>query len=205
MKFSLLPKEEKFFDLLKSLMKNTVDATDTLQRLSQNWSPSSSAFDRLEELDASTDDLRHEIVRQINATFVTPIDREDIFEVATHIANAFGRVHALTLRLQVYAPETLPEPSLVLIDLLSKSTQCAAEIIHILPSFKDCSGPRKEMANLEKKSDKVYRDALGGLFRDGTDPLNVIKWKDIYESLEDAVDECDYLCDVVESIIIKHG
>ncbi|NDD29590.1 MAG: DUF47 family protein [Proteobacteria bacterium] len=205
MKFSLLPKEEKFFDLLKTLMQNTVDATDTLQGLCKSWSPTSPAFDRLESLDASTDDLRHEIVRQINTTFVTPIDREDIHAVAAHIASAFGRVHALTLRLQVYAPDTLPEACSVLIDLLTQASQCAAEMIRVLPSFKDCSAPRKEMANIEKKSDQVYREALGGLFIPGADPLYVIKWKDIYESLEDAVDECDDLCDLVESIIIKHG
>ncbi|NDD31578.1 MAG: DUF47 family protein, partial [Proteobacteria bacterium] len=205
MKFSLLPKEEKFFDLLQSLIQNTVEATGVLQELGRSWSPTSPAFARLEALDTKTQDMRHEIVRQINATFVTPIDREDIHAVAAHITCAFGRVHALTLRLQVYAPDTLPEACSVLIDVLARASQCAAEMIRLLPSFKDCSAQRKEMATLEKKADHVYREALGGLFVAGSDPLYVIKWKDIYESLEDAVDECDNLCDLVESIIIKHG
>lgn len=205
----LIPQKTLFYDLFDQHADNLVAIASELRDMLQ-------AFDRLEERQARIKALEHacdEITRQLanatHATFVTPLDKEDIVAIASGLDDVADYTDAAAIRLLMYQiPESSPE-SRELSVLLVLATETLRGAVHRLRSSKEREliiAACRELHAIEKESDAIYRRALSNLFNaPGADPIMVLKWKEIYERLEMAVDKVEDVSNILESIQLKYG
>lgn len=205
MRFSLLPQEEKFFDDFNQQADLIVEAASTLRELTEHWDARGDKIKRVHQLEHECDEIVHNVVIRLNKTFVTPIDREDIHGLASALDDVLDFIQGVVVRMELFHI-AVPTPQCIeLARLCEQSARVIQKGVRILPSFKDITPLRVEMHDFETQADHTYRKALADLFHDGADPLEVIKWKDIYEMIETAVDKCEDVFDVIEAIVLKHA
>lgn len=207
--FSLLPKEEKFFDLLDNAAGNAVKSVDCFRQLLHTWNPSSAElFASVRAIENEGDILTHEIIDKLNRTFVTPIDREDIHMLAGQIDDVCDILQALSDRMQLYdlGPK-MPAFMLKMADLLQESALQMADAVKAFHDFRNNSRVRDhciKIKGIENAADDLLKHALADLFRSG-DPMVVIKWKEIYESVENAHDKISQIANTLEGIMVKNA
>src|SRR5207342_993667 len=146
----------------------------------------------------------HEIVQLVNKTFVTPIDREDIFDLATALDDVCDFMDQVADELNLYGVDEVPREAIEQAGVILKAVGKLADAIARLEGLKDISGLLVDIHTLEDEGDRIVRAATARLFRDGLDPLVVIRWKDIHHDLEQAVDGCEHAAHVLESIYLKN-
>jgi len=208
MAFSLIPKEEKFFDLFSAQAEHNVEAARVFKELAQKWDPESPAFDRLRDIEHEADISTHEIIDRLNRTFITPFDREDIHQLASELDDIVDLVQSLSARMKLFNIAATTPDLVELADILWQSTENVRKAVHEL---KDFSNPRRlldyciEINRLENAGDHALGQALGRLFTGKPDPLDVIKWKEVYESIEAAIDKCEDVANTIESIMVKQS
>jgi len=205
MRIRLVPQRREFFDLFSRASSNAVDIARLAVELFDRF-PADGAelIGRIKEHEHTGDDLTSEIVRLINKTFVTPFDRDDIYRLASVIDEGRDYIDETTDNLGSYGVSEVPADARRQTDVILRATINLDEAIQRLEGFKDSSRQLDELRNLEDEGDTVLRDAMGALFRSGADPLMVIRWKDIHEGLEEAVDACENAADVLEAILVKN-
>ncbi|MFH1999143.1 MAG: DUF47 family protein [Planctomycetota bacterium] len=204
----LLPREDRFFALLEQQAEAIQHGLDRFHFLLRNYDKRLQISREIKELESKADDVAHAIFQLLSNSFVTPFDREDIQRLTDHMDDVLDHVEATSARMEIY---DLPEPteevhemSRVLQEAFSKVTSAVGK----LRSWKNRDEILKicvEVNSLENEGDSLLRRALHGLFKDATDPLHVIKMKEIYENLEDAIDHCEDLANVIETIMIKNA
>src|SRR5437763_4754375 len=205
MRIRLVPQRREFFDLFSRASANAVDIARLAVELFDRF-PAEGAelIGRIKEHEHTGDDLTSEIVRLINKTFVTPFDREDIYRLASVIDDVCNYIDETADNLGSYGASDVPADARRQTDVILRATINLDEAIQRLEGFKDSSHQLSELRKLEDEGDTVLRDAMGALFRSGADPLMVIRWKDIHEGLEEAVDACENAADVLEAILVKN-
>jgi predicted phosphate transport protein (TIGR00153 family) len=206
---NLLPRKKTFFDLFEQHASSLVDICQELRDLLHH-------FDRLEErqarikaLEHQCDEITHSVFTEMHASFITPLDKEDITSLASGLDDIADFVEAAGIRFLIYRiPEASPE-STQLADLLLQCVQVLQGAVSCLRGSRDLNkviNACREIHGLENQSDTVYHGALERLFNTpGIDPIQVIKWKEIYEHLEMAVDKCEDVANVVEAIQLKYS
>jgi uncharacterized protein len=199
--FSLIPKEVKFFDMFVRSAENLLRAAQILKEVSEDFGTLS------ERLEHDSDQITHEIMEKLNKTFVTPIDREDIHELTAALDDCMDFIEAATERMVLYK---LRSPAAELKQIAEVILKQAEEINYVLPKLKDLKhadvmGHCIEINRLENEGDRILRNAVARLFDNKTDPLEVIKWRDIYEYLETATDKCEDVAVVIEGISLKYA
>jgi len=202
----LVPRDREFFDLFEEAGGNIVRAADLLDRMLRAFP------DRGDDLardilicEQDGDRITHDIIRRLNETFVTPIDREDIYELASALDDIVDLTEEVADYLILYKIEAPMEQAQRLAHVL---LQCARQIAEAMPrmrGFKDLSHYTVEVNRLENDGDRVLREALASLFERGIDPMLVIRWKDIFERLEDAIDSTEKTANILEGIVIKNA
>jgi uncharacterized protein len=202
---NLLPVDEKFFENLLKQAAMVASSTQMVATLFEQWSPDSPLLVELERLDQESEDMRHLIAKRVNETLVTPIDREDIYELTTHLNKLLVNVHQVALKVNVFNITEVTEHGRQLGVHLRDAGRLVEETVGRLPRFQDCGELRKRSLLCYRQGYEVYRQGLSQLFRQGHEPLYVFQWKDLYDSLEKALAECRTLCGVVEGVIIKHA
>ena len=208
MRFSLIPKEEKFFELLEEASENVIKAAKAFQSLLNHWSPTSPEFQNIRDLEHAGDRMTHEIIDKLNRTFITPLDREDIFSLATELDDVVDIIQATTDRMQLYRIQSSTPHLVKMADVIVNATQVVSQAIK---SLRDLSHTRRtldyciEVNRLENEGDALLKTALGELFADHGDVLNIIKWKEVYEATEFATDKCEDIANVIEGIIVKNA
>ncbi len=205
MRFSLTPQRREFFDLFARSSSNAVDIARLLVELFLRY-PQDGAelIARIKEHEHTGDQLTHDVVGLLNRTFVTPFDRDDIYRLATAIDDVCDFVDETADNLGSYGVSEVPERARQQADVILRATIMLDEAIQRLEGFKDSSHQLIELRALEDEGDQLLRDAVGELFRSGADALAVIRWKDIHEGLEEAVDACENAADVLEAILVKN-
>ncbi len=204
----LIPKEEKFFDLLENGAANAQKAVVTFQELMHKWDEKSDLFKRIRDIETEGDMLTHEIIDKLNRTFVTPIDREDIHNLAGQIDDVCDILQALSDRMQLYdltAP--MPDMMLKMADLLVKSGESMSLAVKEFHNFRRTSRVHDhciQIKGFENEADELLKHALAALFK-SSDPMNVIKWKEIFETIEDAHDKMSHIANTLEGIIVKNA
>lgn len=205
----LLPRTTSFFDLFDRHTANLVLIAQELRDMLEH-------FDRLEERQARIKDLEHEcdeithtLATEMHATFVTPLDKEDIAAIASGLDDIADYADAASVRISLYnIPESSPE-SRALAELLVQTTEVLRGAVSCLRTNRNRDQvirACREIHRLENESDAVYRCALGKLFNTpGIDPILVLKWKEIYERIEMAVDQCEDVSNVLEAIQLKYA
>ncbi|MDX6590120.1 MAG: uncharacterized protein QOI84_1394 [Solirubrobacterales bacterium] len=204
-RFSLLPRDRTFFDLFIEAGQNTVHASRLLDEMMHMWPEEEGLSREILKAEQEGDRITHDIVRRLNTTFVTPIDREDIYGLATQMDDIVDFTEEAADFLGLYKIEAPMEQAGALTKVLvSACEQLAAGLEH-LPEFKDLDKYWIEIHRLENDGDRISRDAVASLFSNGIDPMVVIRWKDMFAVLENAIDATETAAQILEGIVIKNS
>ena len=204
-RLSLVPQKREFFQLYTGAARNAVAIAAALVELLERFPDGMDERLRdIKELEHEGDRMRHELVDLLNRTFVTPFDRDDMYrlsgvldDICDHVDEAAGYVGG-------YAIDRVHAPALEQARLIQRAASKLAEAVELLEGFRDSRRQLIELRELEDEGDRIARAAIAELFREGGDALDVIRWKDIHEQLEEAVDACENAADVLEAILVKN-
>ncbi|MDX6638950.1 MAG: uncharacterized protein QOJ01_2461 [Solirubrobacterales bacterium] len=202
---SLIPRDRVFFDLFHQAGQNTVRAARLLQEMLRNWPDSADLSREILLAEQEGDKITHDIIRRLNTTFVTPLDREDIFGLAGQVDDIVDYIEETADFLGLYKIEAPMEQSLALADVLVKSCEELAQALSKLRGFKGLEDHWIAIHSLENDGDRLSRDAVASLFANGIDPMVVIRWKDIFAVLERAIDATETAAHILEGIVIKNA
>jgi len=205
----LFGKDMTFYDLLEAQAAAAVRAAETFHALSQDFAHSAEHIHALDEIEHEADELTHQLARRTDTTFVTPLDKEDLQKLSSNLDDVTDAIEAAAARIAIYRL-TAPRPDIEpLVRLLVEITQAVHEAVGALRHGRDRNAlqPRFiRIHEIENESDTCFRKALTDLFdTPNPDPLMVIKWKEIYDRIESAVDKCEDVANVVESVVVKYA
>jgi predicted phosphate transport protein (TIGR00153 family) len=204
-RLSLLPRDRTFFDLFVEAGKNTVLTAKLLDQMMGTWPDAEGMAQQVVEAEHEGDRLTHEIVKRLNTTFVTPMDREDIYGLATQIDDIVDFTEEAADFLGLYRIEAPMEQAQALTKVLVAACEQLAAGLEHLPDFKDLDKYWIEIHRLENEGDRISRDAVASLFSNGIDPMVVIRWKDMFAVLEEAIDSTEKAAQILEGIVIKNS
>jgi uncharacterized protein len=207
--FTLIPKDEKFFDIFEQAADNVIKAAYAFKDLVANWSVNSDKIKLIRDLEHEGDRMTHDIIDKLNRTFITPIDREDIHALAKEVDDVIDIIQATMDRMILYRiTKTTPE-LMRMVDVLVNSTEVIGKAIK---SLRDLGQSRRtlefciEANRLENEGDVLLKVALEELFSGQIkDVLEIMKWKEIYEAAEYATDKCEDIANVIEGIVVKNA
>ncbi|MDW5598335.1 DUF47 family protein [Conexibacter stalactiti] len=199
------PRDREFFDLFEEAGRNALQAADLLDQMLRNFPETKGLARDILICEQEGDRITHDIINRLNNTFVTPIDREDILELASRIDDVVDFTEEVADYLGLYKIEAPMEQAQRLAHILFQSTRQIVEAIPRMRDFKDISHFTVEVNRLENEGDRVVREAIASLFDNGIDPMVVIRWKDLFERLEDAIDATEHVANVLEGIVIKNS
>lgn len=205
MRFSLLPRDNTFFDLFSEAGQNTLRAAGMLDEMMQSWPDDTGLTREILITEQKGDQITHDIIRRLNSTFVTPIDREDIYGLATKLDDVVDYIEEAADFLNLYKIEAPMTQAQELTKILVGCCEQLAAGLENLPTFKDLDKYWIEIHRLENDGDRVSRDAVASLFSNGIDPMVVIRWKDMFAVLEKAIDATETAAHILEGIVIKNS
>jgi predicted phosphate transport protein (TIGR00153 family) len=198
------PKEREFFDLFEEAGANILRAAELLERMLEQWPDHGELARDVLVCEHEGDRITHDIIQRLNSTFVTPIDREDIYALASALDDIVDYIEEVADFLGLYRIEAPMLQAQQLAGILHQSCRAVSQAIPRLRNFKDIRHYTVEINRLENDGDRVTREALASLFDHGTDPMVVIRWKDIFDRLEEAVDSTETVANILEGIVIKN-
>ena len=201
----LAPNEREYFDLFVQAGENIVRVAGLLEELLASYPDQRDLATVIHECEHEGDRIVHGLIQRLNQTFVTPFDREDIHQLASALDDIVDFTDEVADYLGVYKIEAPMEQAQQLAGILSLSAKQVAEALGHLRGFKNITEYTVEVHRLENEADRIVRDAIGALFEGGTDPMVVIRWKDIYERLENAIDSTERAAYIIEGIVIKNA
>ena len=199
------PADREFFDLFEEAGTNTVRAADLLDQLLRGWPDNKELGREILICEQEGDRITHDLIRKLNNTFVTPIEREDILMLASGLDDIVDFTEEAADYLNLYKIEAPMEQAQRLSHVLLQCTRQIAEAMPRLRGFRDINHFVVEINRLENDGDRITREAIASLFDGGIDPMVVIRWKDIYERLEAAIDACERVAHILESVVIKNA
>jgi uncharacterized protein len=199
-----MPREREFYDLFEEAAANIVKAAAMLEEMLESWPEKAELVKEILLAEQEGDRITHDIIHKLNATFVTPIDREDILALASGLDDILDFTEEVADFLGLYRIEAPMDQATELARILHQSSRAIAGAIPRLRTFKDIHHYTVEVNRLENDGDRVVRQALASLFERGIDPMLVIRWKDIFERLEDGIDATETVANILEGIVIKN-
>jgi hypothetical protein len=200
----LAPREHEFFDLFDQAGANIARAGDLIDRILRDWPEHAELHRDLVDCEHEGDRITHDIIQRLNQTFVTPIDREDIYALASGLDDIVDYIEEAADFLGLYRIEAPMAQAQELGAILRDACAQVAQAVPRLRGFQDIQAFTVEINRLENDGDRVARSALASLFDHGIDPMLVIRWKDIYDRLEEAVDATERTANILEGIRIKN-
>jgi predicted phosphate transport protein (TIGR00153 family) len=204
-RFSLLPRDRTFFDLFIEAGQNSVHAARLLDQMMKEWPDAGSLSQEIVQAEQEGDRITHDIIKRLNTTFVTPIDREDIYGLATQMDDIVDFTEEAADFLGLYKIEAPMEQAGALTKVLVAACEQLASGLEHLREFKDLDKYWIEIHRLENEGDRISRDAVASLFSNGIDPMVVIRWKDMFAVLEEAIDATETAAQILEGIVIKNS
>jgi predicted phosphate transport protein (TIGR00153 family) len=202
--FNLIPREVRFFDLFDRQSEHIIKAAAVFREMLNDFADARAKAHLIKEIEHEADQVTHEIVKRLNTTFVTPLDREDIHDLATRLDDVLDYIEAAAERLVVYRikePTSACRAMAEIIVKIAHSTDQAVKCLRTMdPGFHEHA---VEVNRLENAADALLRESLAALFEQQADPIEVIKWKEIYETMEIVTDRCEDVANVIEGIILK--
>ncbi len=204
--FGLIPKDEKFFQMFKEMTANTIKGAELLKEMIDDFEDPAGSQRRIKDAEHKGDHLTHDIIKKLNKSFITPFDREDIYSLASKLDDIMDLIDASSQRMVMYNVEKPTPESKQLAFIILKSCQALDKAVALLggklePIAEYCV----EVNALENEADRVCREAISRLFDEEKDPIQLIKWKEIYETLERATDKCEDAANILESVVVKNG
>ena len=201
----LTPQRREFFELYSKASANTVEIAAKLVELLERFPEDKEESLRvIKELEHEGDRLTHDVIYLLNRTFVTPFDRDDMYRLASAIDDVCDHVDEAADNLDAYKVKEVPEKAKEQGRVIHRAATKLDEAVQLLEGFRDSRRQLVALRTLEDEADRLEREAVAELFRSGQDPLTIIRWKDIHEQIEEAVDACDNAADVLEAILVKN-
>lgn len=204
-RLSLLSRDSGFFDLFVEEGRNTLQAARLLDSMMATWPDDRELSREILKAEQEGDRITHDIIQRLNSTFVTPIDREDIYGLATQMDDIVDYTEEAADFLGLYQIEAPMAQAQALTDVLVKACEQLAAGLENLRGFKGLERYWIEIHRLENDGDRISRDAVASLFSNGIDPMVVIRWKDIFAVLENAIDAVETAAQILEGIVIKNS
>ena len=205
----LLPHDEKFYVFFEESAQNLVNAADLLQGFRQGSAEErKSLVEKIHDLEHQGDTVTHNIYSELNATFVTPFDREDIHHLASALDDVMDFIDGSAARFVLYKLKECPKDMAKLIETINSSVRELQRGVTLLRDFRksdELQNILKKINEYENDADAIFEHAVADLFDNERDPIQVIKLKEIYVSLETATDKCEDAANVMEALLIKHG
>ena len=202
----LLPREEQYFSLFAQMTSYINDAANTLvEMLAHQGGDFQEYVQRIKSIEHACDDLTHNVATRLNQSFITPFDREDIYMMSKALDDVVDLVDGAARRIVMYDIHEVTEPARQQAGVIQRMARQLHEVVSSLSKPKGVTERLVELHRLENEGDDIYHRAVGGLFHDTQDPITVIKWKDVYEKLEAAIDRCENVANIIEGVIIKHS
>jgi predicted phosphate transport protein (TIGR00153 family) len=204
-RFSLVPQRREFFDLYNQAAANAVAIARLLVRLLENFPNDRDTILReIKDVEHEGDRLTHEVVDQLNRTFVTPFDRDDMYRLASAIDDVCDYVDEAAGNILGYGVVEIREKARLQAAVIERAATKLQDAVAKLEGFKDSKQELMDLRTLEDEGDQLNRAAIAELFASGEDALVIIRWKDIHAQLEEATDACENAADVLEAILVKN-
>jgi uncharacterized protein len=200
-----VPKDREFFDLFESAATNVVRGADLLDQMLRNYPEKADLSRDILICEQEGDRITHDVIHRLNNTFVTPIDREDIIQLVSALDDIIDLTEEVADYLGLYKIEAPMEQAQRLAHILLEAARQIAEAMPRLRDFKDMDRYTVEIHRLENDGDRIVREGVASLFEGGIDPMVVIRWKDLFERLEEAIDACERVANVLSGIVIKNA
>jgi predicted phosphate transport protein (TIGR00153 family) len=204
----LLPRDHKFFDLFTASATLSVQAARYLRELLEKDEGGRAAItETIKKLEREADGITHEVMSRLDRTFITPLDREDIHLLASRLDDVLDMIDGIARRSQIFKLGDSPQGAILLADVVQRASAQILDAVRVLGDGR----PRTvlaacvEVKRLEEEGDALYHAWLGRLFDETSDPVRLMKWKEIYDSLERTLDVAEDVANVLESVVIKHG
>jgi predicted phosphate transport protein (TIGR00153 family) len=204
-RLSLLPRDDSFFELFIEAGQNNLQAARLLDEMMGVWPDDSGIGREILKAEQEGDRITHDIIKRLNSTFVTPIDREDIYGLATQVDDIVDYTEEAADFLGLYQIEAPMAQSQALTKVLVGACEQLAAGLENLRGFKDLERYWIEIHRLENEGDRISSDAVASLFSNGIDPMVVIRWKDMFAVLENAIDATETAAQTLEGIVIKNS
>src|ERR1700742_2305998 len=199
------PRDRAYFELFEEAGRNAMLAAELLERLLENYPDSRELAEEILDLEHEGDRITHDIIDRLNHTFVTPIDREDILALASALDDIVDYTEEVADYLGLYKIEAPMDQAIRLAAVLRDSSRQIAEAMPHLRGFQDITAYTVEINRLENEGDRITREAIASLFDAGIDPMVVIRWKDLFERLEAAIDATEHVAHILEGVVIKNS
>lgn len=206
--FRITPKEEKFFDYFLETCEIICKAASLLEDLATNYVNVNEKISTIEGTEHACDSNVHKILNELNQSFITPIDREDIFTIAKELDNITDDIEPAAHRFSMYNVKTVKPEAVTMTKLIVRAT---SELKNVMIEMKNMKKSKQlqnkiiEVNNVEDEADTIFRDAMANLFITEHDAVEVIKWKEIFELLENTIDACEDVANIVEGVVMKNA
>jgi len=202
--FNFMPREEDFFSLFQQSSKNVIEGGRLLKELMNDYQDIPAKVSRIKDIEHQGDEITHDIVRRLNMTFITPLDREDIHDLTSALDDILDEIDAVADLFLIYKIPKPTEAAVKLADILYQSSVAVGKgIDQLAEGHLDANHSNIHINSLENEADRLSRNAISTLFDEEKDPITVLKWKEIYESFETGTDCCEDVANVLERIALK--
>ena len=204
-RFSLIPREVKFYDKFKAMADQLRHGARLLETMMATDPPKADKAFEIKEVEHQCDYLTHEVIQALNKTLVTPIDREDIHELARTLDDVMDAIDNAAGLLPLYRIDKVVDGARELTAVIVKQCDEIREAMSALEARKGVLERTIEINRLENEADRIHKAAIGKLFDEESDPIVVMKWKEILDLLEEATDACEDVANLLENVVVKHG
>jgi len=203
--FRLMPRQEKFFDLFKEAAQNALEGARAIKEMFEHYRDPQESWKKIVEFEHEGDKITHRIMRMLNQSFITPIDREDIHALTAALDDVMDAIEAAASRMVLYKIGAVAPEAQKMCGIIVTSAEEMVKAVSHMPKLEDVEEHCIEINRLENAADENYREAIAALFEGEHPPMDVIKWKEIFEILETATDRCEDVANIVESIALKNA
>jgi predicted phosphate transport protein (TIGR00153 family) len=203
--FRLIPREERFFDLFVEDAANVLDGARQLEAMLRTYDNPDKLAKKIRETESRGDDISHNIGRRLESTFVTPFDREEIHALIAGLDDILDLIEEVADTFVLYRIDAPTKMSVKQAALVVQACETLHQALSNLRGFKDIDKFIVEVHRIENEGDRLARSAIAGLFDDGAKTIEVLKWKDVYALLEDTIDKCEDVADLIERIVVTHA
>ena len=201
----LIPRDEQFYDMFSQVAKRLTSSATLLGQLFAEPQNRDRLVGEIKAVEHEADNLTHDVIARLNKSFITPMDREDIYELATQLDNVIDLVDGTARRVVMFRITDSRESARRLSQVLVRAAKALELATTNIKDMKTVIGRGREVKLLEEEGDAIYHEAVGELFSGGHDAIEVMKWKEVYDTLERALDKCEDVANVLEGIALKNS
>lgn len=205
MKFSFYPRDVQFFDQFGKMADEIQAAAGLLEQLLATDPPDVSIVDRIKDAEHRCDTITHDTIQRLHRTFVTPFDREDLYALASALDNVMDAIDHVAMLVRLYKIEIVRPGARELAHTVTSSADSLHTALDALKAKQPVQPHAVEINRLENEADRAYQVALQALFESETDPVTIIKWKELLDVLEQVTDCCEDVANLIEGVVVKHG